>query len=559
MHKSRAIRAFERRLFELGCPSSYAQRSVAELAEHVEDLTQARIEDGQETSSAQAMACEDLGQPTIIAERLVTSFRQASWWGRHPVIGFCLLPPLALMILLPATVLVLYGLFLFGNLFSLHSIPLDEFKRAVITAPAAFTEWYNPLLCFIHTIPIAITTIVFCTLVARSASGVKWLVVTCGVCSLSGFFTWTGFSPNGFYLGYGSPVAYNWISAAIPWLIAAGLFGWRKWQMKLICGVDSEEQEVFSETGVEFQTQGSKRSVQKVRRPQVLLKEEWFTPTSAVAAAIVVISFLVIKFFFLHDKADHAKLEKLRNQIWPAERQAVLDSLRVRQSLRETFSERTISLEPFATAELTDAVCWFGMTNFATLADLPRGLHTFAGVPFEINDRVQLMGNRYKDLGVAFPSAIKSIPIYQKCRSLYILHGASFVRTEVPSVPDKHGVMPVLPTYETTNQPVARLVLHYADHTDAKIEIFATQHLLDVWGPICQSEVPAYERGVSSPDSELAWASSCVPNEKSELLNSVRLYKTRFTNPRPDLEILTIDYVSTRTEAAPFLLGLTIE
>src|ERR1051326_35563 len=107
MHnRHRAIRAFERRLIELGCPRRYAQRSVAEFAEHLEDLTQARIEEGLETTNARAHASEQLGDPAILAERLVASYRQSSWWGRHPVIGFCLLPPLALMILLPATVLL---------------------------------------------------------------------------------------------------------------------------------------------------------------------------------------------------------------------------------------------------------------------------------------------------------------------------------------------------------------------------------------------------------------------------------------------------------------------
>jgi hypothetical protein len=252
-------------------------------------------------------------------------------------------------------------------------------------------------------------------------------------------------------------------------------------------------------------------------------------------------------------------METLRNRVWPAERQSILDLLQIRQSLKETIGEKTIPLQPFATALLTDPVCWFGKTNFATLADLPRGLHTFAGVPFAISERVQLMGNGYKELGAAFPSAIKGIPINQKCSRLHILHGASFVRTRAPSVPDEQGFMPVLPVYETTNLPVARLVLHYADRQQSEIEIYSTQHFLDVWGPICASEVPLRERCVSSRGTELAWASSRVPEEKSEMLNSVRLYKSRFENPRPGVEILTIDYISTRTEAAPFLLGLTIE
>jgi len=559
MHSSRAIRAFERRLFELGCPARYSRRSVAEFSEHFEDLVHARIQDGLEPATARARATEELGAPTILAERLVASFRQASWWGRHPIIGFCLLPPLALMIFLPAIVLGLYGLFLVGNLFSPHAIPLNEFKRAVLAAPSAFAEWNNPLLWLIHCMPIAITTILFCKLVSRSGSGMKWLMLTCGVCSASGFFTWTGFSPSGFYLGYGSPAVDNWISAVIPLLVAASIFTWRRRRLALIGIPELENEEKLLATGIHRQGDARKDASQKARGPRLLLKEQWFTPTSAVAAATLVVSVLLIKFVFLHDKADHVRMEDLRNRIWPAERKGTLDLLQIRQSMKETFGERIVPLQPFATAALTDPVCWFGQTNFATLEDLPRGLHTFGGVPFAISERVQLMGNGYKELGIAFPSAIKGIPINQKCRSLYLLHGASFVRTNAPSVPDEHGFTPVLPVYVTTNMAVARVVLHYADGQQAGIEIFSTQHLLDVWGPICASEVPVCERYVNSPESELAWASERVPNEKSEMLNSVRIYKSRFENPRPDVLIVTLDYVSTRTEAAPFLLGLTIE
>jgi hypothetical protein len=593
MHKSRAIRAFERRLFELGCPARYSQRSVAEFAEHFEDLVDARIEEGLEPEIAAARASKELGEPTLLAERLVVSFRQASWWGHHPVIGFCLLPPLALMLLLPATVLALYGLFLVGNIFSRHSIPLDEFQAAVATAPVAFAEWDNPLMWLIHSVPIAVNTILFCKLVARSALGVRWLVATCTVCSASGFFTWTGFSFSGFYLGYGTPSVYNWISAAMPLLIGTAILLWRKYRLVSFGPVDSDYLELFhdrhkDEPGIKVErheageleaggasvpasricdasgglhelARGDARPTVLWQAPKNFLKEQWFTPTSAIAAAIVVISVLLVKFVFLHDKADHAKMEDLRNSIWPAERKRVLDFLQIRQTVTETTSVTPISLQEFATASLSEPVCWFARTNLATLSELPRGRHTFAGVPFAISERVQLMGNGYKDLGMAFPTAIKGFPIHQKCRYLHILHGASFLRIKVPSVPDEKGFMPVLPEYETTNSAVARFVLHYADRTQAEIKIFSTKHLLDVWGPICSSEVAMCERSVSSPESELAWASSWIPAEKSEMLNSIRLYKSRLENPRPETEVVTVDYVSTRTDAAPFLLGLTIE
>lgn len=554
----RAIRAFEGRLIELGCPACYMQRSVAELAEHFEDLTEARVEDGLEATSAHARASEQLGDPGILAERLVASYRQASWWGRHPVVGFCLLPPVTLLLLLPCSVALLYGLFLVSNVLIRPPMPFDEFEAAVKSVPGAFADWSSALLLFMHSVPIAVNTILFCKLVSRSASGMKWLVVTCAVCSATGLFTWTGFSASGFYLGYGSPSVHNWISAAVPLVIGGCILAWWKRRLASVGALDLGVEEPMLETGLNSQPTG-RNSPKIVRRSPMGLKEEWFTPTSAVTAAIIVISILLFKFVFTHDRGDHAAMENLRNRIWPTERKQVLDLLQIRQSVKETSGESSISLEAFATAGLNEPVCWFGKTNFATLADLRQGLHIFAGVPFAISERVQLMGNGYKNLGMAFPSAIKGIPIGHRCRYLYVLHGASFVRTRMPTVLDENGFIPVLPVYETTNVPIARLVLHYADGAQSELEIVPKQHLLDVWGPVCTTKVPIAERCPSSPDTELAWIRSETPAEKSEKLNSVRIYRTRFENPRPDAEILTVDYISTRTDAAPFLLGLTIE
>src|SRR6266436_602917 len=307
MHSSRAIRDFERRLLELGCPARYAQRSIAELSEHFDDLTQARIDDGLDPEAASARAAEEFGQPAILAEQLVASFRQASWWGRHPVIGFCLFPPLALMLLLPATVLGLYSLFLLGNIFSRHPIPMNEFKAAVATTPTAFAEWDNPLMWLIHSVPIAVNTILFCKLVARSASGAKWLLTTCAVCSASGFFTWTGFSLSGFYLGYGSPSVHNWISAAVPLFIATIILLWRRYRLALIGLPHDESLEPLLESEIKFREQVQNGGQPNTRRPWLLLKEQWFTPTSAVAAAVIVLSVLFVKFIWLNDKIDHSK------------------------------------------------------------------------------------------------------------------------------------------------------------------------------------------------------------------------------------------------------------
>ena len=40
---------------------------------------------------------------------------------------------------------------------------------------------------------------------------------------------------------------------------------------------------------------------------------------------------------------------------------------------------------------------------------------------------------------------------------------------------------------------------------------------------------------------------------------SLRLYRTTWANPRPEVQLREIRYESARTTAAPFVLGLTVE
>ena len=39
----------------------------------------------------------------------------------------------------------------------------------------------------------------------------------------------------------------------------------------------------------------------------------------------------------------------------------------------------------------------------------------------------------------------------------------------------------------------------------------------------------------------------------------IRVFKSSFNNPKPDVRIQTIDYVSALTPSGPFLLALTVE
>src|SRR6185436_4837334 len=114
MHSGMVIEQFRQRLIELGCPHGRIRRDIRELSDHHEDLRNAALEEGLSEAAADARAAQQLGEPVALAEHLAAALRNSSWWGRHPVLGFCVLPPF--VILLVAIVGLLFDC-LVANLF----------------------------------------------------------------------------------------------------------------------------------------------------------------------------------------------------------------------------------------------------------------------------------------------------------------------------------------------------------------------------------------------------------------------------------------------------------
>src|SRR3954470_22392221 len=94
MPERRVIEKFERRMTELGCPGKKIRRAVHELGDHYTDLRMAALEEGLSDSAADDRAAALLGEPIGLAEKAAAGFRHSSWWGRHRVLGFCILGPL---------------------------------------------------------------------------------------------------------------------------------------------------------------------------------------------------------------------------------------------------------------------------------------------------------------------------------------------------------------------------------------------------------------------------------------------------------------------------------
>ena len=164
----------------------------------------------------------------------------------------------------------------------------------------------------------------------------------------------------------------------------------------------------------------------------------------------------------------------------------------------------------------------------SNLAWLPKGIQTFAGVEFDVRGVIQLAGRGLG--GNRFPPAVKGIKLTRKCRSVHFLHATGW------SVPD--------------GTRIGHFRVVYDDGEDREIPIIYGVDVRD-W------TVPTTKTEPAAPDLVVAWTGKS-PTSQS-LGTTLRLFKSTWENSRPQTRIDTMDYVSARTNCAPFLISITTE
>jgi hypothetical protein len=102
-----------------------------------------------------------------------------------------------------------------------------------------------------------------------------------------------------------------------------------------------------------------------------------------------------------------------------------------------------------------------------------------------------------------------------------------------------------------TSTQVGSYVLHFADGSEKELDIVYGEDLRDWW-----------RGGRGDPAEEvthaqLAWSGTNPIAEQCRA--QVRLFHRAYQNPRPDVEVVSIDFVSSGAAAAPFLVAMTVE
>jgi len=190
-------------------------------------------------------------------------------------------------------------------------------------------------------------------------------------------------------------------------------------------------------------------------------------------------------------------------------------------------SANLLNLSKVYNASLKDSWHAGGLAD-NTLANLPQGIQEFAGVQFDVRGIVQLSGkSAASQLEVRFPKEAKGIKVNQKGNQLHFLHATAWGAPE--------------------GTKIGSFVVHYANDETREIPIVYGEDVRDWW------------TGQNEPANDhltVAWTGkNTVPDNETP----IRLFKTTWKNPLPEVEMKTIDYRTTMSASAPFLIAITVE
>lgn len=224
-------------------------------------------------------------------------------------------------------------------------------------------------------------------------------------------------------------------------------------------------------------------------------------------------------------------------------RQALSARSRIHQRLGDTaqalrnhhlaFDLQVPPRDPRTPAALLDlsAVCnvnldtdWRGSRFFQhNLSTLPRGRQNLGGVEFDVRGAIQLTWGGFASAALQYPDAVRAIPVGLPCRRIHVLHavalgGIAGVKAAVYTIQLEDGRQFDWPV--TVGQDLARWDRHPSwDHPD----------LVVAWEGTSPAGIP------------------------------VRLFRSTWTNPHPEVPVKAIDFQTPKPGNAPFLVAVTVE
>jgi hypothetical protein len=183
-----------------------------------------------------------------------------------------------------------------------------------------------------------------------------------------------------------------------------------------------------------------------------------------------------------------------------------------------------VDLQPKANQKLKEP--FHGSTDANNLAELKEDKQTLAGLRFKIGEAlIQLANANLKD---QYPAKVDGIKVDAKFAKLHVLQATG------------HSV--------ADGTVIAKYIVHYADKGMENIDVVYGEDVRDWW---------RHDDDKDPTRGKVAWKGS---NESAKSNGcSIWLFSQSWNNPHPEKTVASIDFVSTLTEAAPFVVAMTLE
>jgi hypothetical protein len=167
------------------------------------------------------------------------------------------------------------------------------------------------------------------------------------------------------------------------------------------------------------------------------------------------------------------------------------------------------------------------------LAAMPVGTVILADVPFDVRGLIHLRRSPRNSYEARFfktvPVQVTEIKVAQKFNRLHLLHGLHWS--------------------EVDGTVVASLILHFTDGSTHETQVVYGRDVRD-WYSLADFDQ-------STENAVVAWSGSNASID--EMGGQIRIYKTTFDNPTPNLKVSSIDWISKVTRCAPFIIAITVQ
>lgn len=204
----------------------------------------------------------------------------------------------------------------------------------------------------------------------------------------------------------------------------------------------------------------------------------------------------------------------------------------------ERLPPRLVNLAPWYNGPL-DAM-WLGVQRTRVFGDdltaLPQGPQWLNNVYFDVRGVIQLANNN-RFFQRYFTNAVNGIQVNQKASHLHFLHASD--------------------GWEDDGTKIGSYVIHYTNGTTEELEIIYGEDLRNWWYGLRRFK-PFRKEPFGADDAALAWQGSNLEVQIHSPNKKLRLFQKTYVNPKPDLKMTHIDFKSTLTRAAPFLIAMTV-